>query len=1026
MAFGMGGAVESIFVELGLDPQKFFTGVDNAVTQGGQKVEQFGQKSSGVMKGIAAAAAIAGAAVLGIFSVKTIKDAVNYTEEYAGEVRKLARETGMTAEKSSEMLYAFRHVGLDSDSASASLGILAKKLKGVSDEETGVTTGGKSTAAILADIGIQATDAEGNLRPMGDLIPEISDAFAKMPDGVEKTGLAMQLFGRSGKDMIPLLNLGSQGMAELADEANKLGLVLSAENADKIKEYTLAQRTLKEAVGGVKLVIGMALIPVLTKALKWLVTMQPAIREGLGKAVTWLGKTFGTLGRYILATLKTGDALNDYLADLPAPLKLLAYLIGETVLSLKDIAEWLLKAADKLVDWGRKVAGFLPDGKSMGDHFDTLKRVVPLVADAIGLVIAAMVVSTVLSFALAIGKVALQFLTFPIRELGVAVGAIKDFVTAAAGLVSKAITITQNVVSTGAEIIRSLPWVFGEVEQMVRRTGAKIIDKLNPITGTVTQSVEVTPPADAGEKAEGWFAALMANILGGLGGSPEVLKAIGLFASGVLAGIGAAVGGSAFISGLTATFGTAFSTAFAGVAAFLAAIPVAGWIALAIIVVVLIVAALAIIFREKLMAFFTGPFPKFFTDALPAFAKSLPGWAGQLAGMIAAAVVFALLGIPILIIQKLAEGLKAAGPVVAKAIGGALKGVGGAVLATLAGIPWGRIAGAIGKGLQTAGGAIRDFAESIPGWIVAAVKEIPGLFWNALKAIPGLLADAGGAIQRFARSIPGWIAEGLVAIPGLVAAIPGWFGDALGAIPGLARAALEGAGGLIGIVAGALGDVLGAIRDTPVGEAVGALMGELWSGFQTGWQRVNELTGGALNDLVSGIAGLPGRLIGFVGDLLGAGADLGGAIFDGIMAGLKAVPEALGDLAGVLKEVFKTAINAGIRAINAIIPDKLGVSIVGRWIGFNIPDNPIPLLDFGGGGIVPGPMGAPVLSIVHGGEHITEPGPAPIFNFNMPLSMTGYDLEGMRRLIHAEVDVAFNDAARRAYLAGAPLRGGIG
>jgi len=1054
MAPGVGGGnvVERLLVELGVDANQLLTGVDKATGQAAQKAEEMGSRSSAVMTKIAAAAAIAGGAIAAIFSVKTVASAISYTDEYAASVRKLARETGMTTEQSSEMLFAFRRVGLDSDAASASLGILAKKLKGVQDEETGVATGGKSTAQILADIGIQATDGAGNLRPMTELMPELADVFKGMPDGIEKTGLAMQLFGRSGKDMIPLLNLGSQGMADLAAEANKLGLVLSAENAAKIKQYSVAHKTLTEAVGGLKLVIGIAVIPVVTKLLNLLIKAQPIIRQGLGKSVQWLTTVFIGLWTYLKHVVKTGDTLDEYFKGAHTPLAAFFLLLGETVNNLKSIAEWLLKAAGAVFEWGQRIADLLPDGRSAADNFDILSRFIPLVADAVAALLVAMVITTVVGFVGAIADFALGIVTFPLGVLKDVIGAVGDFVSATAQLVNKAVTITQNVVRTGAKIIEFLADVAGTVFQNVIRTGAKIIDVLNPVTGTVTQSVDITPPADAGEGAKGWFAALMANVLGGLGGSPEVLKAIGLFASGVIAGIGASLGSGISITAITTAISGAISSAAAAVGATLVAITPVGWVIIAAVVVALILTALAVVFREKLGPFFKDTLPRLFTEALPQFAASLPAWAGAVAGFIAGALVFALLGIPALLITRVA-------PAMAEGIAGIFRkipwGKIGGAFAGLAGLVGGWLGGAfkaIPGLLGPVGNAIQKFATSIPGWIGNALKAVPGLFVEAVKAIPGLFADLAVAIKKFAASVPGWIAEAFASLPGILAGagrlfiefaqnVPRWIAEAFGKIPEIARGALTGAAGLVGVVTGALGDVLGAIMATPIGQAVSWFVGQLVEGFKAGWNQVNEITGGALNDLtgkaweivegvVGAIAALPGRLAGLAGSLFSGALGLGGAIFDGIMSGLKAVPEALGDLTGAILAVFKTAINAGINAINAIIPDKLGVSIMGHWIGFDIPDNPIPTLDFDQGGIVPGPLGAPVLAMVHGGEEILRPDQrgAPVFQFSW--AFHGYDWDAIRRAMHAEADRALNEAMgqaeRHTYLAGAPLSPYVG
>ena len=48
-----------------------------------------------------------------------------------------------------------------------------------------------------------------------EILLETADKFKGLPNGVDKTAIALKLFGRSGKDMIPVLNLGSKGIQEL-------------------------------------------------------------------------------------------------------------------------------------------------------------------------------------------------------------------------------------------------------------------------------------------------------------------------------------------------------------------------------------------------------------------------------------------------------------------------------------------------------------------------------------------------------------------------------------------------------------------------------------------------------------------------------------------------------------------------------------------------------------------------------------------------------------------------------------------
>ena len=252
--------------------------IESATGKMGTASTQAAEKTNKLTSMLGTAAVAAGGAVAAYLSFSTLKGALDEVEALGQSVLKLKRETGLSAEAASELIFAFKHVGLDSDSASVALGIFAKKLKGVQDEETGVTTGGKSTGQILADVGIKATDASGNLRPMDQLLFEIADKFKSMPDGIEKTGLAMQLFGRSGKNMIPLLNQGSAGLADLATEAKKLGVVLSTDNVEAIRQYSFAQRDMNEALTGLKLELAQGVLPKLTQLMTLLTDLQPVAR----------------------------------------------------------------------------------------------------------------------------------------------------------------------------------------------------------------------------------------------------------------------------------------------------------------------------------------------------------------------------------------------------------------------------------------------------------------------------------------------------------------------------------------------------------------------------------------------------------------------------------------------------------------------------------------------------------------------------------------------------------------------------
>lgn len=139
---------------------------------------------------------------------------------------------------------------LAAESSGASMESIAKGVKGLSAYM-------HDHAKELKAAGITATDA-------GGAMTQLADIFKAMPDGVEKTNLAVKLFGKTGMDLIPMLNMGSQGLADMREKAAEYGrrLAILAPQADKFNDL-LAEMSLQSKVLGIN--IGIELVPSLIK-----------------------------------------------------------------------------------------------------------------------------------------------------------------------------------------------------------------------------------------------------------------------------------------------------------------------------------------------------------------------------------------------------------------------------------------------------------------------------------------------------------------------------------------------------------------------------------------------------------------------------------------------------------------------------------------------------------------------------------------------------------------------------------------
>lgn len=103
---------------------------------------------------------------------------------------------------------------------------MAAGMRGLSKAMVEAQEGTGRGAEVFKALGISAVDAAGNLRSPDAVLLQVADKFAGMKDGAGKAGLAVDLFSRSGLGMIPMLNLGAQGIKDLEEQSYRLGAVL--------------------------------------------------------------------------------------------------------------------------------------------------------------------------------------------------------------------------------------------------------------------------------------------------------------------------------------------------------------------------------------------------------------------------------------------------------------------------------------------------------------------------------------------------------------------------------------------------------------------------------------------------------------------------------------------------------------------------------------------------------------------------------------------------------------------------------
>lgn len=202
--------VGALKVILAADSAQFEEGLKGAQ----RSLSGFVNKLKGPLVAISAAiTAAAGGLTVAIKSVLNEAD----------EMSKAAQKFGVPIEQLTALNYAADLAGVSFEGLGKSLQFLSKNMV--------------TNADAFAQLGINVKDSAGNLRAPIDVLLELSDVFNKSKDGAGKTQTALTLLGKSGTELIPLLNGGADSIRNLMKEAEQLGIVIDQKTGTAAEQF---------------------------------------------------------------------------------------------------------------------------------------------------------------------------------------------------------------------------------------------------------------------------------------------------------------------------------------------------------------------------------------------------------------------------------------------------------------------------------------------------------------------------------------------------------------------------------------------------------------------------------------------------------------------------------------------------------------------------------------------------------------------------------------------------------------------
>ncbi len=267
--------------------------------------------------------------------IRRFREMIDHTAEEADNLRDLSERTGIATQTLEEYGYMAKLAGTSQETLTTGLRILEKNMGEAAQ-------GGKEQAETFAKLGISLHGANGKMKTQAELLPEVSKAFEKLPDHATKTAMAMKLFGRSGQELLPLLEKGADEIAHMQRELALLGGVTSEEFLDASEKYVDNIEKMGQVWKGIRQAIAGPFIRMFNqsndKLLQWWKVWGEMVRS---RITEWVNQLVVSWQAFLKTIMSIARPLLLLAAAMNVPLLVMIGLKALLVLLIDDFANWM-------------------------------------------------------------------------------------------------------------------------------------------------------------------------------------------------------------------------------------------------------------------------------------------------------------------------------------------------------------------------------------------------------------------------------------------------------------------------------------------------------------------------------------------------------------------------------------------------------------------------------------------------------------------------------------------------------------
>jgi len=273
-----------------------------------KRIDRFGRQVQKVGVGVTKLTAPLAAAAGGMVLLAT------KTGQYADKLLDLEQITGLSTDTLQEMEHVARAAGVNFEALTGTASKLVQRLPQLVKGE------GAASDAIKA-LGVNMFDANGEVRDMNDLFPEMIARLQSIPNVSERNAIAMQLFGRSMQDLAPVLGMTEEQLNKIRGEAHGMGLVMSKDSIEAANKLRGSFEKVKGQFISLGRELAVKFVPILQDTIVPLITESviPAFR----KIIEWIGTAADWFNN-----------LNPFVKDLAVGLGIFAVTLGPLLIGV--------------------------------------------------------------------------------------------------------------------------------------------------------------------------------------------------------------------------------------------------------------------------------------------------------------------------------------------------------------------------------------------------------------------------------------------------------------------------------------------------------------------------------------------------------------------------------------------------------------------------------------------------------------------------------------------------------------------